>query len=88
MSILFTTLALALLAVAFATENWIISTVDRDAIRQASRGDPNENTIMAAMDSAYIYFTRHRGLFRTCFPGEDPKIAVCKYFNIRVCYSL
>jgi hypothetical protein len=57
---IFTIASLALLAVSFGTDDWVVVTVKRNAI------DPLDNTNS-------LYFSRSRGLFRTCYKGE-PKI--------------
>jgi hypothetical protein len=56
---LFTIASLALLAVSFGTDDGVVVTVKRNSLTP-------DNTIS-------LYFSRNRGLFRTCYKGE-PKL--------------
>ena len=62
----FTLAGLACIAVSFATDYWVVTTVDRDDVR----GSLHDNTPIA--------FTRQRGLFRTCYDGNE---TLCKLFQ-------
>jgi len=62
---IFSLVSVALLAIAFSTDNWITITVKRDALQ-----DLDEFAGSDAISSSPLYFTRTRGLFRECFPGE------------------
>lgn len=62
---IFSLVAAALLAISFSTDNWRVITINRDAIKQSATQD-----ILDKFDTSPLYFTRTRGLFRECFPGE------------------
>jgi len=56
--------SVALLAIAFSTDNWIRVDV--------ARSQELENSVdPEAWKSEYIYFTRTKGLFRICFPNPQ-----------------
>ncbi|XP_021936685.1 uncharacterized protein LOC110838113 isoform X2 [Zootermopsis nevadensis] len=64
--------AVALLAIAFSTDNWMYIEVKRAQIHQyaAKRGD--QESLLENMNSKYYYYTRTKGLFRICYPKERP----------------
>ena len=64
--------ALSVVSVAFGTNNWLETTVDRLALRQAGIS-------VARLNNLPVFFTRYRGLFRTCFPGND---TACMYAHV------
>ena len=69
---IFTTLALLLSAIAFSTDYWIDTRVDRDELKQLisnANGIPSGYNI--TVDTDPVYFSRHRGFFRTCYRGSD-----------------
>ena len=59
---------LFLLCSAFSTDFWVVYTVDRDKIKEETKG-------IAAYDFLLFndgnYFSRHRGLFRICYKGNE-----------------
>ena len=61
--------ALIFTALAFATDHWIDITIRRDDIAKA---DPSLK--LTKLQNNKLYFTRSRGLFRTCYEGDT----VCK----------
>ena len=63
----FTLAGLACVAISFSTDYWIVTTVDRDQLR--------DEGVSADILAMRIAFTRNRGLFRTCFDGNE---TVCK----------
>jgi len=66
---IFSLVSAALLAIAFSTDNWQVISVRRAELRQAAQDNRNED-ILSQFDNSPLYFTRTRGLFRECFPGE------------------
>jgi len=72
---IFSLVAVALLAIAFSTDNWITITVKRDdlkgkiSILKDQLGKSTEE-VELDIDESPLYFTRTRGLFRECYPGE------------------
>ncbi|XP_069691348.1 uncharacterized protein [Periplaneta americana] len=65
--------AVALLAIAFSTDNWLYIEVKRAQIHQqyaAKRGD--QESLLENMNTKYYYYTRTKGLFRICYPKERP----------------
>merc|ERR1711936_1247250 len=69
---IFSLFSAALLAIAFSTDNWEVITVRRTQLKDALQDNPNED-ILSKFDSSPLYFTRSRGLFRECYPGEKSK---------------
>jgi len=68
---IFSLVSAALLAIAFSTDNWQLVTVDRAKLKQEAQQDSEaSNDILSKFDSSPLYFSRTRGLFRECFPGE------------------
>jgi len=68
---IFSLVSVTLLAIAFSTDNWVTIKVNRDKIKSL-----DEFRDSADVNESPLYFTRTRGLFRECFPGEksdDPE---------------
>jgi len=65
--------SVALLAIAFSTDNWIRVDVKRGKIQDKIQKDPSLVEQISADDlqSNPLYFTRTKGLFRVCFPTPD-----------------
>lgn len=65
-------IAVALLAIAFSTDNWLYTEVRRSKIEDFAdkRGNPE---LLEEVNNKYYYFTRTKGLFRVCYPKEKPK---------------
>lgn len=59
----------AILAVGFATDNWVRYTVDRDALKRAISQDDEQLTNFLRHEE---YFSRTRGLWYVCFSTTDP----------------
>lgn len=57
---------MVLLAVSFATDHWLEFDVDKRALTPTTLVDRTNDVILAR----YTH-TRHRGLFRECYPGND-----------------
>jgi len=53
------------LAIAFSTDNWITVNVARKELQKL-----DEFADSSTFNSSPLYFTRTRGLFRECFPGQ------------------
>jgi len=73
---IFSLAAVALLAIAFSTDNWVTITVKKDKLQEddAIKGlmehsGKSKEQIMKDMKESPLYFTRTRGLFRECYPG-------------------
>lgn len=66
---IFSLVSAALLAIAFSTDNWQVVTVRRAELMQTVEQSGNEE-LLAKMDTSPLFFSRTRGLFRECFPGE------------------
>jgi len=60
----------ALLAIAFSTDNWIQIDVKREKLKTRLDSVPSD------FNSNELYFTRTKGLFRVCFPQERPSISL------------
>ncbi|XP_046399208.1 uncharacterized protein LOC124165754 isoform X2 [Ischnura elegans] len=63
--------AVALLAIAFSTDNWLYIDVKRSKIQTYAQRSGHDS-LKSSIDSKYIYFTRTKGLFRICYPKERP----------------
>jgi len=78
---IFSLVAVALLAIAFSTDNWITITVKRNVLKGKiselhDELGKTEKEVELDMKESPLYFTRTRGLFRECYPGEkseDPE---------------
>lgn len=66
---IFSLVSAALLAIAFSTDNWKVIAVDRAQLRSQAE-DRGVDRILQEIDLSPLYYTRTRGLFRECFPGE------------------
>merc|ERR1712004_318226 len=75
---IFSLAAVALLAIAFSTDNWLTIHVnrgeeqddaDREALAQKWLGSTDPESV-AKISNSPLYFTRTRGLFRECYPGQ------------------
>jgi len=59
----FTIITVVFVAISFATDYWLDYTVNRNKLTDA--------VIKANATNGRYTFTRHRGLFRECYPGSD-----------------
>jgi len=77
---IFSLAAVALLAIAFSTDNWLTIHVnlngknlqddgDRQALAERWLGSSGPEMV-AKISNSPLYFTRTRGLFRECYPGQ------------------
>ncbi|KAK3579466.1 hypothetical protein CHS0354_028273 [Potamilus streckersoni] len=57
---------LVFLAISFSTDHWLDFTVNRKNIQEPSLTDPGDK-----LRRAKWTHTRHRGIFRECYPGND-----------------
>ncbi|XP_046574528.1 uncharacterized protein LOC124282563 [Haliotis rubra] len=55
-------IAIVMIAAVIGTDRWVMWTVDRTKLTSTQRADTS---------SARFYHTRHRGMFRECYPGND-----------------
>jgi len=70
---IFSLMSAALLAIAFATDNWQMINVQRENLTPESLvtdSVPDSNAAQRLLDAGPIYYTRTRGLFRECFLGQ------------------
>nr|CAI5849274.1 unnamed protein product [Callosobruchus analis] len=67
-------IATALLAIAFATDNWLLVEVKRTNIQNylSRHPDAQSQSLLDNVNSKYYYYTRTKGLFRICYPKERP----------------
>ncbi|XP_019875321.2 uncharacterized protein LOC109603273 isoform X2 [Aethina tumida] len=67
-------IAVALLSIAFATDNWLYIEVKRTNIQNylSKHSDVQSQALLDSVNSKYYYFTRTKGLFRICYPKERP----------------
>ncbi|CAG9829141.1 unnamed protein product [Diabrotica balteata] len=67
-------IAVALLAIAFTTDNWLYIEVKRSSIQNylSKHSDPQSQALLENVNSKYYYYTRTKGLFRICYPKERP----------------
>jgi len=68
---IFSLVSVALLAISFSTDNWITISVNREKIQDLDEDGKFADDLLKSP----LYFTRTRGLFRECFPGEKDKNA-------------
>jgi len=71
---IFSLAAVALLAIAFSTDNWQTITVQREKLKGeitklSEHYGKGPEDIKVDMKESPLYFTRTRGLFRECYPG-------------------
>ncbi|XP_026473767.1 uncharacterized protein LOC113377609 [Ctenocephalides felis] len=64
--------AVALMAIAFSTDNWLYFEVKRANIQSLAASHPDSGTILENLNTKYYYYTRTKGLFRICYPKERP----------------
>ena len=67
-----TLVSVAFVGIAFSTDNWLNSTVDRDNIQEFAETTSGNKNLMwkLRLKSDIRYFDRVRGIFRVCFPHE------------------
>jgi len=78
---IFSLVSVALLAIAFSTDNWITITVKRQDLKDnldslMEQQDKTKEQVEEDLIKSPLYYTRTRGLFRECYPGEktdDPE---------------
>lgn len=76
--------SVALLAIAFSTDNWIKIEVKRSKIQEKLQSLVTDGDIPAEdFPSNPLYFTRTKGLFRVCFPTAErpPQNKVALYLS-------
>jgi len=57
--------SVALLAIAFSTDNWVRYDVNREKLKESLKQETK---------SKVIFFTRTEGFFRQCFPDDRPQV--------------
>lgn len=62
--------AVACLAIAFGTDNWYETRVDRNKTKAKLENGGGD---MSTMDTDFRFFSRDEGLFRICFPDKKPR---------------
>lgn len=72
---IFSLVSVALLSIAFSTDNWLTIRVQSNKLKDnidslAAQLDKTREEVEADINQSPLYFTRTRGLFRECFPGE------------------
>ncbi|XP_063235201.1 uncharacterized protein LOC134538107 isoform X1 [Bacillus rossius redtenbacheri] len=65
--------ALALLSIAFSTDNWLYIEVKRAQIHQYAKKLGDQDSLIDNLNNKYYYYTRTKGLFRICYPKERPQ---------------
>ena len=65
-----TVTCVVLVAVSFASDHWIDTVVDRVQLKKEATLD-SDTAALEALKTDLRYFKRYRGLFRTCFPGNE-----------------
>ncbi|ELT93064.1 hypothetical protein CAPTEDRAFT_229214 [Capitella teleta] len=65
-AVIMVAMALGLVAIGLATENWLVTVVDRKALAPLVT-----SSALEVFDTSPYYYSRNRGLIRTCFPGSD-----------------
>ncbi|XP_017785594.1 PREDICTED: transmembrane protein 114 isoform X3 [Nicrophorus vespilloides] len=67
-------IAVTLLTIAFATDNWLRIEVKRAEIQDflSKHSDAQSQALLDSVNSKYYYYTRTKGLFRICYPKERP----------------
>jgi len=81
--------AVALLAIAFSTDNWLTIRVQRDTLKaedmidklRKHRGKDLDEMEKEILESP-LYYTRTRGLFRECYPGQKSEGPKGSYLNL------
>ena len=70
-----TLLSVAMVGIAFSTDNWLNITVDRENIKDfAETTTGNKNLwYKISLKSDIRYFDRVRGIFRVCFPHDESR---------------
>ncbi|XP_022913998.1 uncharacterized protein [Onthophagus taurus] len=63
--------AVSLLTIAFATDNWLYVDVKRTNIQNYA-AKSEDKVVLEQLTSKYYYYTRTKGLFRICYPKERP----------------
>ncbi|KAG5672536.1 hypothetical protein PVAND_002658 [Polypedilum vanderplanki] len=64
--------SVALLAIAFSTDNWLSYEVKRKNIMTYAAKQSDSQQLVEQVTTKYFYYTRTRGLFRNCYPKERP----------------
>lgn len=86
---IFSLAAVALLAIAFSTDNWLTITVRRDKLDASlenylknSRPEWKNVDIEEIMKQSPLLYTRTRGLFRECYPGQKSDAPTGKFLDL------
>ncbi|XP_070491170.1 transmembrane protein 235 [Chironomus tepperi] len=72
--------SVALLAIAFSTDNWLSYEVKRKNIMTFAARSSDSQQLVEQVNSKYYYYTRTRGLFRNCYPKERPPASAVEIY--------
>ncbi|XP_013418772.1 uncharacterized protein LOC106179605 [Lingula anatina] len=75
-AIFFTVVSLFFVALSFSTDNWLQYTVDRSALAQST-----SSQVISEKNRLPWYHSRHRGLFRTCYEGNETTFLETEPYN-------
>ena len=67
------------MALSFATDHWVETMIQRADLKAQAAKDSNV-ALQNELKENSLYFTRYRGMFRTCYPGNE---TICKY----ICFN-
>lgn len=74
--VVFTILTVIFVAISFGTDYWLDYTVDRSSFPDALKNDDKNN--------GRYTFSRNRGLFRECYPGNDTDGKILNRHTLRI----
>lgn len=72
--------SVALLSIAFSTDNWLSYEVKRNNIQNYAAKHPDSQSLLESVNNKYYYYTRTRGLFRICYPKERPPASAVEIY--------
>jgi len=72
--------SVALLAIAFSTDNWISYEVKRDNIKDFANRHTDAPGLFDSLNTKYFFYTRTRGLFRICYPKDRPPASAVEIY--------
>ena len=81
-AILLLAVSLGMVSIGLATEHWLDIVVDRASIEAEAT---NGSAVTTALTTDAAYYSRYRGLIRTCFPGSDLFCESSGHFDSVVC---
>ncbi|CRK94799.1 CLUMA_CG008293, isoform A [Clunio marinus] len=72
--------SVALLAIAFSTDNWLSYEVKRKDIMTYAAKHSDSQQLVEQVNTKYYFYTRTRGLFRNCYPKERPPVSAVELY--------